>query len=240
MHIQGSSAHRHRVVRFYQTGTFLRCTKYCAPCDRFCAHRDFLSAALPARLLAALPRACSALAHQHTRPRRIRHARSTRARLAGDAHALTRQHTLARQTLDVMLEALTTGWPSAGWQLAHLARARCANASPPPLIARPMRHPHTAPAIEHRCCQRVLRDHDDERDGDERNHEEDREHDGRRERVRAARVCGSHAPNRTRKHAVCKHLVTPSTLRREKARTGPSPHSTCCSSDRHCARHTTR
>ena len=46
-----------------------------------------------------------------------------------------------------MLEALVTGWPSAGWPLAHLARARCANASPPPLLARPMRHPHALPAL---------------------------------------------------------------------------------------------
>ena len=38
-----------------------------------------------------------------------RHARTMRARLASRAHALTWQHTLARQKLDVMLEALATG-----------------------------------------------------------------------------------------------------------------------------------
>ena len=128
------------------------------------------------------------------------------ARLAGDAHALTWQHTLARQKLDVMLEALATGWSSAGWPLAHLPRTRCANASPPPLLARPMRHPHALPAIHHRCCHRVLRDHDDERDEDQRDDAEDREHDGRRERVRAARVCGSHSRKRTREHATREHL----------------------------------
>ena len=138
------------------------------------ASASALATASPARLLRACARAHASTAHSA----RAQHAC---ARLAGDAHALTRQHTLARQKLDVMLEALATGWPSAGWRLAHLARARCANASPPPLLARPMpmRHPHALPAIHHRCCHRVLRDHDDERDiyGDQRDDAEDREHD---------------------------------------------------------------
>ena len=163
------------------------------------ASASALATASPARLLRARARAHASTAHSA----RAQHAC---ARLAGDAHALTRQHTLARQKLDVMLEALATGWPSAGWRLAHLARARCANASPPPLLARPMRHPHALPAIHHRCCHRVLRDHDDERDEDQRDDAEDREHDGRRERVRAARVCGSHSRKRTREHATREHL----------------------------------
>ena len=136
------------------------------------------------RLATATPAlAALRLAHEHTRAEHARHARTTRARLTSRAHALTWQHTLARarQKLDVMLEALATGWPSAGWRLAHLARARCANASPPPLLARPMpmRHPHALPAIHHRCCHHVLRDHDDERDiyGDQRDDAEEREHD---------------------------------------------------------------
>ena len=49
------------------------------------------------------------LAHEHTRAEHARHARTMRARLASRAHALTWQHTLARQKLDVMLEALATG-----------------------------------------------------------------------------------------------------------------------------------
>ena len=47
------------------------------------------------------------------------------------------------------------------------------------------------------------------------------------ERVRAARACTAHAQRRTRKHAASEH--EPGTR-----------HSTCYSSDRHCARHTTR
>ena len=163
------------------------------------ASASALATASPARLLRACAPAHASTAHSA----RAQHAC---ARLAGDAHALTRQHTLARQKLDVMLEALATGWPSAGWRLAHLARARCANASPPPLLARPMRHPHALPAIHHRCCHRVLRDDDDERDGDERDDAEDREHDTRRERVRAARACGSHSRKRVSEHAAREHL----------------------------------
>ena len=48
-------------------------------------------------------------AHEHTRAEHARHARTMRARLASRAHALTWVHTLARQKLDVMLEALATG-----------------------------------------------------------------------------------------------------------------------------------
>ena len=163
------------------------------------ASASALATASPARLLRACAPAHASTAHSA----RAQHAC---ARLAGDAHALTRQHTLARQKLDVMLEALATGWPSAGWRLAHLARARCANASPPPLLARPMRHPHAVPAIEHRCCHRVLRDDDDERDGDERDDAEDREHDGRSQRVRArSRLPLSRA--KAHAHARCQALA---------------------------------
>ena len=145
--------------------------------------RTGVATALPAHrhARARFPAPC---ARAHASTAHSARAQHACARLAGDAHALTRQHTLARQKLDVMLEALATGWPSAGWRLAHLARARCANASPPPLLARPMRHPHALPAIHHRCCHRVLRDDDDERDGDERDDAEDREHDGRRATTR--------------------------------------------------------
>ena len=139
------------------------CTR--APCTHaFAAHdggAHRVATALPAHrhARARFPAPC---ARAHASTAHSARAQHACARLAGDAHALTRQHTLARQKLDVMLEALATGWPSAGWRLAHLARARCANASPPPLLARPMRHPHALPAIHHRCCHRVLRDDDDE------------------------------------------------------------------------------
>ena len=132
------------------------CTR--APCTHaFAAHdggAHRVATALPAHrhARARFPAPC---ARAHASTAHSARAQHACARLAGDAHALTRQHTLARQKLDVMLEALATGWPSAGWRLAHLARARCANASPPPLLARPMRHPHAVPAIHHRliiCC----------------------------------------------------------------------------------------
>ena len=108
--------------------------------------RTGVATALPAHrhARARFPAPC---ARAHASTAHSARAQHACARLAGDAHALTRQHTLARQKLDVMLEALATGWPSAGWRLAHLARARCANASPPPLLARPMRHPHALPAL---------------------------------------------------------------------------------------------
>ena len=157
------------------------CTR--APCTHaFAAHdggAHRVATALPAHrhARARFPAPC---ARAHASTAHSARAQHACARLAGDAHALTRQHTLARQKLDVMLEALATGWPSAGWRLAHLARARCANASPPPLLARPMRHPHALPALSTAVatvCSEI--DDDDERDGDERDDAEDREHDGR-------------------------------------------------------------
>ena len=129
------------------------CTR--APCTHaFAAHdggAHRVATALPAHrhARARFPAPC---ARAHASTAHSARAQHACARLAGDAHALTRQHTLARQKLDVMLEALATGWPSAGWRLAHLARARCANASPPPLLARPMRHPHAVPVMHHRRC----------------------------------------------------------------------------------------
>ena len=168
------------------------------------------------------------LAHEHARAEHARHARTTRARLASCAHALTRQHALTSKSLAAVLKSLATGWPSAGSPLAHLARMRSAMRLPPSLLARHMRRPHVVHAIHHRrCCPRTQRHDDNDRDEDERHDEEDQGHDGRRERVRAARACTAHAQRRTRKHAAREHEPGPR-------------HSTCYSNDRHCARHTTR
>ena len=159
------------------------------------ASASALATASPARLLRACAPAHASTAHSA----RAQHAC---ARLAGDAHALTRQHTLARQKLDVMLEALATGWPSAGWRLAHLARARCANASPPPLLARPMRHPHALPAFTTAVatvCSEIMMT--SEMETNETMQKTENTMQDARECARAARVCGSHSRKRTRERA---------------------------------------
>ena len=97
-----------------------------AACD-ICTLRVFPDSRFPiSRFLACAHRACRPSASPPPRPHSPRcalhacapaHASTAHsarsqyacARLAGDAHALTRQHTLARQKLEVMLEALATG-----------------------------------------------------------------------------------------------------------------------------------
>ena len=59
-------------------------------CERHVAH----SKGLPACWLAAGCWPAPRLAHEHTRAEHARHARTTRVRLASDAHALTLQHAL--------------------------------------------------------------------------------------------------------------------------------------------------
>ena len=68
---------------------------------------------------------------------------------------------------------------------------------------RHVHHPHAVHATRTIIvvAVRVQRHEDNERDEDERQDEEDQGHDGRRERVRAARARGSHAPRHMRKHA---------------------------------------
>ena len=145
------------------------CTR--APCTHaFAAHdggAHRVATALPAHrhARARFPAPC---ARAHASTAHSARAQHACARLAGDAHALTRQHTLARQKLDVMLEALATGWP-----LAHLARTRFANA----LAFSAAREAHASTRL---ACHsppplhRVLRDDDDnDRDEDERHDEED-------------------------------------------------------------------
>ena len=159
------------------------------------ASASALATASPARLLRACAPAHASTAHSA----RAQHAC---ARLAGDAHALTRQHTLARQKLDVMLEALATGWPSAGRRLAHLARTRSANASPPPLLARPMRHPHALPALSTAVatvCSEIMIT--SEMETNETMQKTENTMQDARECARAARVCGSHSRKRTRERA---------------------------------------
>ena len=166
-------------------------------------------------------------AHDHARAEHARHARCTRVSLASDPRAPTLQHALARQKQGwrarVTGHWLTVGRPAA---CASGSRTRC-NA----LATSAARAAHASLT---RCAchapsplSRVQRDEDNERDEDERHDEEDQGHDGRRERVRATRACSAHAQRRTRKHAAREHEPGPR-------------HSTCCSSDRHCARHTTR
>ena len=83
------------------------CTR--APCTHaFAAHdggAHRVATALPAHrhARARFPAPC---ARAHASTAHSARAQHACARLAGDAHALTRQHTLARQKLDVMLEAL--------------------------------------------------------------------------------------------------------------------------------------
>ena len=179
------------------------CTR--APCTHaFAAHdggAHRVATALPAHrhARARFPAPC---ARAHASTAHSARAQHACARLAGDAHALTRQHTLARQKLDVMLEALATGWPSAGWRLAHLARARCANASPPPLLARPMRHPHALPAFTTAVatvCSEIMMT--SEMETNETMQKTENTMQDARECARAARVCGSHSRKRTRERA---------------------------------------
>ena len=155
----------------------------------------------------ASPRHCHARARCSapcTRARACR-ARSTRThhacaprQLCTCSHAATRAHVKklgcrARVTghwLTVgRLAACTSGanalcnaLATSAARAAHASLTRCACHAPPPL-------------------SRVQRDEDNERDEDERHDEEDQGHDGRRERVRAARARGSHAPRHMRKHA---------------------------------------
>ena len=90
--------------------TTKRVTNFCDPTEERCqpasrtglASASGLATASPARPLRACAPAHASTAHSA----RAQHAC---ARLAGDAHALTQQHTLARPKLDVMLEH----WPLA-------------------------------------------------------------------------------------------------------------------------------
>ena len=88
------------------------------------------------RVLATAAPALAALrlAHEHTRAEHARHARTTRARLASRAHALTWQHTLARQKLGCRARVtghwLTVGRLAAGTSGAnalcrHARHLRC-------------------------------------------------------------------------------------------------------------------
>ena len=102
--------------------TTKRVTHFCDPTEERCqpasrtglASASGLATASPARPLRACAPAHASTAHSA----RAQHAC---ARLAGDAHALTQQHTLARPKLDVMLEH----WPLAGrrpagrWRIWH-------------------------------------------------------------------------------------------------------------------------
>ena len=91
----------------------------------------------PSVVLATATPALAALriAHEHARAERARHAHCTRARLAGDAHALMRQHALARQKQEC--RARVTGHfgrlaagTSGAYTLRRCARhLRCARAS---------------------------------------------------------------------------------------------------------------
>ena len=148
-------------------------------CERHVAH----SKGLPACWLAAGCWPAPRLAHEHTRAEHARHARTTRVRLASDAHALTLQHAL---TSNLSCRARVTGhWLPVGRLAADTSGAHTAlqTRSPSPLPAT-MRHRHAVHAIHHRRCHRTQRHDDNDRDEDERHDEEDREHDGRCERVR--------------------------------------------------------
>ena len=62
------------------------------------------------RLATAAPTlAALRLAHEHTRAEHAPHARTTRARLVREAHALTRQHALTTKSLAGVLESLAIG-----------------------------------------------------------------------------------------------------------------------------------
>ena len=77
-------------------------------------------------------------AHDHARAEHTRHARTTRARLASDAHAFTLQQALARQKQGwharVTGHWLTVGLPTACASGSH-TRCKCAR-PPPPLLVR--------------------------------------------------------------------------------------------------------
>ena len=111
-----------RCVRYMHTSRLLLLSKR----SKKSAQRGMSRTGL--RLATATP-ALAALrpAHEHTRAEHARHARTTRARLASNAHALTRQHALTSKSLAAVLESLATGCPSAGSPLAHVARIRFAN-----------------------------------------------------------------------------------------------------------------
>ena len=128
---------------------------------------------------ASLALAALRLAHEHACADRARHAHCTRASLASDARALTRQHALKNVPCkNGVLASLATGSASAGALHAHLARTRAANA----LATSAARAAHASLT---RCAchappplSRVQRDEDNERDEDERHDEEDQGHDG--------------------------------------------------------------
>ena len=93
-------------------------------------------------------------AHDHARAEHTQHARTTRARLASDAHAFTLQQALARQKQGwharVTGHWLTVGLPTACASGSH-TRCKCAR-PPPPLLVRRMRHSHAVHAMHHHRC----------------------------------------------------------------------------------------
>ena len=179
------------------------------------------------RLATATPAlAALHLAHD-TRVQSTLDTHAPRVHASPAMHMLSRGNTRSRQKLGC--RARVTGhWLPVGRLAADTSGAQTAlqTRSPSPLPAT-MRHPHAVHAIHHRRCHRTQRHDDNDRDEDERHDADDQEHDGRGQRVRATRARAAHAYRRTCKPAARPHEAAPR-------------HSTHCSSDRHCARRTTR
>ena len=114
-------------------------------CERHVAH----SKGLPACWLAAGCWPAPRLAHEHTRAEHARHARTTRVRLASDAHALTLQHAL---TSNLSCRARVTGhWLTVGRRATGGSRIRMLSnlTRHPPLMRAAFINTHVVHAIHH-------------------------------------------------------------------------------------------